>query len=174
MKIRSSLPSFSREFYRAVNMFVCLFVCSIRFLTAFAEASHWFLPRARWIHCKHTHPITLRSILLLFSHPRLYLPSDPFPSVFLPNPFMHILFSPCVLLSPPTLSFLVGLTRQITVGEQYKLWSSSLRSFFLSFFLSFFASVFSYFLSLTSSTYSLYLYRVTVAFYHTQWHTHTR
>jgi hypothetical protein len=43
-------------------------------------------------------------------------------------------------------------------------------SVFLPFIHSFF---FSFFLSLNSSTYSLYVYRLIVASDHTQWHTHT-
>ena len=79
MKIRSSLPSWGIlpcSNYRNVHLFICF----IRLLTAFTKASHWFTLRAKLIHCKHTHSIILKLILLLFSHLRLYVPSDPFTS----------------------------------------------------------------------------------------------
>jgi len=42
-----------------------------RFITVFTRAPHWSLSWARWIQSATSHLISLRSILLLFSHLRL-------------------------------------------------------------------------------------------------------
>ncbi|PNF42139.1 hypothetical protein B7P43_G10280 [Cryptotermes secundus] len=50
------------------------------FITMFTRALHWSLSSARSIQSIPSHPISLRSILLLFTHLRLGLPSGLFPS----------------------------------------------------------------------------------------------
>jgi len=52
------------------------------FITVFTRAHHWFLSWARCIQSTSSHPISLTSILLLFSHLRLGFPSDFFHSDF--------------------------------------------------------------------------------------------
>jgi hypothetical protein len=65
-----------------------------RFITVFTRALHWSLPWARSIQSMPPHPISLRSILILFSHLRLGIPSGLFPSDF-PTKILHAyLFSP--------------------------------------------------------------------------------
>ena len=153
MKIRSSLPSCSRAFYRAViiETYTCLFICFIRLLTAFTKASHWFIPRAKWIHSKHAHPIILTSILLLFPHLRLYLPSDPFPSGF-PSKSIHAYYLFSMRTNLPANLITFGWFDQ----KNNYWWAIQIMKLLIMQFLSFFASAFSFFLSLTSSTYSLY------------------
>jgi hypothetical protein len=51
-----------------------------RFITVFTTTSLWFLSWDRWIISTFSHPISLRSILILSSH--LPLPSGLFPTGF--------------------------------------------------------------------------------------------
>jgi len=53
-----------------------------RFITVFTRSSHWCLSWARCIQSTTSHPLSLRFILLLFSHLRLGFPSGHFPSGF--------------------------------------------------------------------------------------------
>jgi hypothetical protein len=58
------------------------FYGNLCFITVFTSARHWFISWTRW----SPHPptiISLRSIIILFSHLHLDLPSDLFPSDFL-------------------------------------------------------------------------------------------
>jgi hypothetical protein len=49
-----------------------------RFITVFTGVRHWSVSWARWTQLILPHPISLRSILILFSHIRLGLPSGLF------------------------------------------------------------------------------------------------
>jgi hypothetical protein len=70
----------------------------------------------------------LRCILPLSSHWHLYFPSGLFPSGF-PTKIVYILFSPICAACPDHLVLFV-LIILLILGEEYKLWSSSLCSFF--------------------------------------------
>jgi hypothetical protein len=78
-----------------------------RFITVFTRVLHWSLSWARSIQSTVTHPITLRSILILSTYLRLGLPSSLFSSGF-PNKILHLfLSSPFVLHALPISSSLI-------------------------------------------------------------------
>jgi hypothetical protein len=64
-----------------------------RFITVFARAFHRPLSGARSIQSIPPHTISLRSILILSTHPRIGLPNGLFPSGFLANIVYAFLFS---------------------------------------------------------------------------------
>ena len=59
-----------------------------RFITAFASARHLSLSWASCIQSIPPHPTSWRTVLLLFSHVSLGLPSGLFPHVFSPKPYI--------------------------------------------------------------------------------------
>jgi hypothetical protein len=65
-----------------------------RFITMFTRALHWSLSGARSIQSKPSHPISLRSILILSTHLRLGLPSGLFASGVPTNILYEFLSSP--------------------------------------------------------------------------------
>jgi hypothetical protein len=102
------------------------FIVPDAFVTVFTRALHRSLSWARSIQSVQPHNMSLRSILILSSY--LCLPSGLFPSDFPIKILYPYLFSPCVLhalliSSSLTWSFYLYL------GEEYKLWSSSLCTF---------------------------------------------
>ena len=89
------------------------FYRSRRFITAFTSARHLSLSWTSSIKSITPHPNSWRSILLLFSHLCLGLPSGLFPSGFPPKHSIR-LFSPPYALQDPPVSFF-----SILSPEQY-------------------------------------------------------
>jgi hypothetical protein len=65
-----------------------------RFITVFTRVLHWFLSWARSIQSIPSHPISLRSKLILSTHLHLGLPSGHFPSGFSTNILYAFLVAP--------------------------------------------------------------------------------
>jgi hypothetical protein len=99
-----------------------------RFITVFTTVCHWPPSRARWLQSTPSHPISLRSILILSSHLRLGLLNGRFHSGSPTTILYAFLISPMRSTWPyhPILHYLITLT---IFGEAYKLWSSSLCCF---------------------------------------------
>jgi hypothetical protein len=73
-----------------------------RFITLFTRALHWSLSWVRAIQYIPSHPISLRPILILSTHLRLYFPSGLFPSGFSTNILYAFLFSAFCYLPCPS------------------------------------------------------------------------
>jgi hypothetical protein len=94
-----------------------------RFNNEFTRALHLFLSWARPIQSTPPHPTSQKSIIILFTHLRLGLPSGLFPSVFPTNHLYAFLFSP-IRATWPVHLFLLDLIILIILGEEHKSRSS--------------------------------------------------
>jgi hypothetical protein len=96
-------------------------------ITVSTRALHWSLFRARLIQSTPSHPISLKSILILSTHLHLGLPSCIFPSGFPTNILYAFLVSHIHATCPAHL-ILLGLIILIMIRKEWKLWSSFLHS----------------------------------------------
>jgi hypothetical protein len=94
------------------------------FITVFTKANHWSLFRTRLIESTLSQSISLRSVLILFSH----LCLGRFPSGFQTKNFYPFLISPTRVTYPAHL-ILLDLITLLTYGEEYALLSPLLCSF---------------------------------------------
>ena len=96
-----------------------------RLITALTSARHLSLSWAHPIQSIYPHPTSWRSILILYTHLRLGLPSGLFLSGFPTKTLYTTLSSPIRATCPTHLILLDFITRTI-LGEEYKSFSSSL------------------------------------------------
>ena len=89
------------------------------FIAAFKSASYVFLSWASSIQSIPPHPTSWRSILILYSHLRLGIPSGLFPSGFPTKSLYTLLLSPKRVTCPADLILPDFITRTI-LGEQYR------------------------------------------------------
>ena len=98
-----------------------------RFITALTSVRQLSLSWASPIQSIYPHPTSWRSILILYTHLCLGLPSGLFPSGFPTKTLHNPLSSPIRATCPAHLIILDFITRTI-LGEEYKSFSSSLCS----------------------------------------------
>jgi hypothetical protein len=104
------------------------FYGTLRFVTMFTRSLHWSLSWARSGQTILSHHISLRSILVFYTHLRLVLSSGLFPPGYGTNNHYAFLFSPVCTTYHDHL-VLLDFIILIILGKECKLWSSSLCSF---------------------------------------------
>jgi len=95
---------------------------SRKVITVFSRAHHWFLYWARYIQSTPSHPIPLKSSIILCFHRRLCLPSGLFPSG-LPTEILYAFLIPHMRATYLTNFILLDSVILITFDEAYKLWN---------------------------------------------------
>jgi hypothetical protein len=75
------------------------------FITVLTAAGRWFLSWASCSQSKLVHPTSIRSILMLSSHPQTHFSSGLFPAGFAPKFCTHFSSLPSMRHTPPTSSF---------------------------------------------------------------------
>jgi len=100
-----------------------------KFITTFTSARHLSVTWASSIWSIPPHPTSWRSILILYSHLRLGLPSGLFPSGF-PTKTLYTPFPICATC--PAHLILLNFITRTTLGQQYRSLSFSLCSFLYS------------------------------------------
>jgi len=95
------------------------FYVTRRFIILFPRAHHLSLFWVRCIHSTPSHPVSLRSILILSSHLRLGLPSGLFPAGFVPR-ILYVFIIFLIRATWPAHLILPDLITLIIFGEAYK------------------------------------------------------
>ena len=98
-----------------------------RFITALTSVRHLSLSWASPIQSIYPHPTSWRSILILSTHLRLRLPSGLLPSGF-PSKVVYTPLSSTIRATCPAHLILLNVITCTILGEEYKLFSSSLRN----------------------------------------------
>ena len=98
-----------------------------RFITALTSVRHLSLSWASPIHSIYPHPTSWRSILILFTHLHLGLPSGLLPSGF-PTKTLYTPLSSSIRGTCPAHHILLHFITRTILGEEYKSFSSSLCS----------------------------------------------
>jgi len=95
-----------------------------RFITALTNVRHLSLSCARPIQSIYPHPTSWRSVLILFTHLRLGLPSGLLPSGF-PTKTLYTPLSLPIRATCPAHHILLDFITRTILGEEYKSFSSS-------------------------------------------------
>ena len=117
-------PSWEANWLQLVKKFPA-FHRTRRFITALTSVRHLSISWGSPIQSIYPHPTSWRSILILYTHLRLGLPSGLFPSGFPTKTLYTPLSSPICTTCPAHFILLDFITRTI-LGEEYKSFSSSL------------------------------------------------
>jgi hypothetical protein len=103
LTLLSSVPLGRPQVVQPLDNFPA-FYGTLRYITGFTRALHFYLSRARPIQSPTLNPISKGSILMLSIHLRLGLPSVFFPLTFLLITYTHLSSPPFVPHVPPTSS----------------------------------------------------------------------
>ena len=118
-------PSQAANWFAASQEIFPAFYGTRRFITALTSVRHLSLSWASPIQSTYPHPTSWRSILILYTHLRLGLPSCLFPSGFPTKTPYTPLSSPIRSTCPAHLILLDFITRT-KLGEEYRSFSSPL------------------------------------------------